>query len=49
MDKYQQIMKLAEAAELIQEVTRANPDFAGDLQDIADNIANIADDIEQAA
>lgn len=48
MDKYQQIMKLAQAAELIQEVNRANPEFAGDLQDIADNIANIADDIEQA-
>ena len=48
MDKYEQITKLAQAAELIQEVIRANPGFAGDLQDINDNIANIADDIEQA-
>ena len=47
MDKYQQIMKLAEAAELIQEVIRANPEYAGDLQDLNDSIANIADDIEQ--
>jgi len=47
MDKYEQITKLAQAAELIQEVIRANPKFAGDLQDINDNIANIADDIEQ--
>lgn len=47
MDKYAQIVKLAEAAELIQSVIRSNPKFAGDLQDIADNIANIADDIEQ--
>lgn len=48
MDKYQQITKLAEAALMIQEVIRANPDYAGDLQDINDNIANIADDIEKA-
>ena len=48
MDKYQQIIKLAHAAQLIQEVIRANPAFAGDLQDINDNLANIADDIEQA-
>ena len=33
---------------MIQEVIRANPDYAGDLQDINDNIANIADDIEKA-
>lgn len=49
MDKYQQIMKLAEAAALIQEVLRdVTPDFADDLQDMADQIANIADNIEQA-
>lgn len=48
MDKYQQIMKLAEAAQLIEEVTNANPDFADDLTDVRDNIANIADDIEQS-
>jgi len=49
MDKYQQIIKLAEAAALIQEVLNVcNPDFADDLQDMADNIANIADQIEEA-
>ena len=49
MDKYQQIIKLAEAAALIQEVLNVcNPDFADDLQDMADHIANIADQIEEA-
>lgn len=48
MDKFEQIVKLADAAALIQEVIRANPQFAGALQDINDNIANIADDIEGA-
>jgi hypothetical protein len=47
MDKYQQITKLAEAAALIQEVLQCvDPDFADDLQDMADHIANIADAIE---
>lgn len=49
MDKYQQIIKLAEAAALIQEVLQVvDPDFADDLQDMADQIANIADAIEGA-
>lgn len=49
MDKYQQIIKLAEAAALIQEVLNVcNPDFADDLQDMVDHIANIADQIEEA-
>ena len=48
MDKYQQIIKLADAAALIQEVLNVcNPDFADDLQDMADHIANIADRIEE--
>jgi hypothetical protein len=49
MDKYQQIIKLAEAAALIQEVLNVcNPDVADDLQDTANHIANIADQIEEA-
>ena len=48
MDKYQQIIKLAHAAQLIQEVIRANPAFAEVLEDMPDRLANIADDIEQA-
>jgi hypothetical protein len=48
MDKYQQITKLAEAAELINEVIRASgKNFAVPLQSIADDIADIADQIEQ--
>jgi hypothetical protein len=47
VDKYQQIIKLAEAASLIEEVMNVcDPDFADDLQDMADHIANIADQIE---
>lgn len=49
MDKYEQIVKLAEAAALIQNVmNECDPEFADDLQDMADRIANIADEIEQA-
>jgi len=48
MNKYEQIAKLAEAAELIQEVIRANSDFADVLEDMPDRLADIADDIEQA-
>lgn len=48
MDKYQQIIKLAEAAELIQQVIRANPDFADVLEDMPDRLADIADEIEGA-
>jgi len=49
MDKYTQIMKLADAHAIIQEVLRdVNPDFADNLQDIADQVADIADQIEQA-
>jgi UDP-N-acetyl-D-mannosaminuronate dehydrogenase len=47
MDKYEQIVKLAEAAALIQNVIASvNPEFRNELQTIADDIANIADDIE---
>jgi hypothetical protein len=49
MDKYEQISYLAEAALLIQQVLQeCNPDFADDLQDMANSLANIADEIEQA-
>ena len=48
MDKWEQIGKLAQAALLIQQVmSECDPDFADDLQDIADHIANIADQIEE--
>jgi hypothetical protein len=47
MDKYEQIGKLAEAAALIQEVLNAcDSDFADDLQDMTNSLANIADQIE---
>ena len=47
MDKYQQIMKLAEAAELINEVLRVcDPELADDLQDMADQLAKTDDRIE---
>ena len=50
MDKYEQITKLAQAAMLIQEVLAVvDPDYADDLQDMADHIANIADQIEGVA
>lgn len=51
MDKYEQIGKLAEAYSLITEVVNAraaDDEQAGYLQDIANSLANIADDIEQA-
>ena len=49
MDKYEQISYLAEAVLLIQQVLQeCNPDFADDLQDMANSLANIADEIEQA-
>ena len=49
MDKYEQITKLAQAAMLIQEVMlRCDPDFADDLQDTADTLASIADQIEES-
>ena len=48
MDKFEQIVKLADAAALIQEVMReCNPDFADDLQDMANSLASIADQIEE--
>ena len=50
MDKYEQIGKLAEAYALIQEVINVrdveNEDHVDELQDVADIIANISDDIE---
>lgn len=46
MDKFEQIGKLAQAAALIEEVIRANPDFADVLEDMPERLANIADDIE---
>ena len=47
MDKFEQIGKLAQAAILIQEViAHVHPDFRAELQTMADDIANIADDIE---
>lgn len=50
MDKYQQIGKLADAAELINEVIRTvGKDFQVPLQSIADDIADIADQIEEDA
>ncbi len=48
MDKYEQITKLAQAAALIQEVINSNScAFDDDLQEINDEIANIADEIEE--
>lgn len=47
MDKYQQIAKLAEAAALIQEVMGVcDAEFADDLEDMPDRLADIADAIE---
>jgi len=49
MDRYQQIIKLAEASMLIREVVNAcDPKFHDVLQDIVDNIADTADQIEGA-
>ena len=48
MDKFEQIGKLAEAAMLIQQVLNVcDPDFADDLQDMTNSLANIADQIEE--
>lgn len=47
MNKYEQIMKLAEAAALIQEVINSDAcAYDDDLQVINDEIADIADQIE---
>jgi hypothetical protein len=47
MDKYAQIAYLAEAALLIQQVlTVVDPEYADDLQDMANQLAGIADQIE---
>ena len=47
MDKYEQIAYLAEAALLIQQVlTVVDPEYADDLQDMANQLAGIADQIE---
>jgi hypothetical protein len=49
MDRYQQIIKLAEAAMLIREVVNAcDPEIHDVLQDIVYNIADTADQIEGA-
>ena len=50
MDKFEQIGKLAEAYSLITEVINArdaSDEHAGYLQDIANNIADISDEIEE--
>ncbi len=47
MDKFEQIAKLAEAANLIMQVQMAaDEEFADDLQDITFALAGIADQIE---
>jgi hypothetical protein len=47
MDKFLQIMKLAEAAALIQEVMNScDPEFKDALEDMPDRLADIADGIE---
>ena len=49
MDKYEQITKLAEAHALIQEVVNACvPELQEQLQNIADDVADFADQIEEA-
>ena len=52
MDKYQQIIKLAEAGEILLEVARARGDVdrdgpAAELCNIHNTIADIADQIEE--
>lgn len=48
MDKYRQIEKLAQASALIEEVIRVvGKDFAVPLQSICDDIADLADQIEE--
>ena len=47
MDKYEQITKLAQAAQLIQEVLQVcDPEAAECLEDMPDRLADIADQIE---
>lgn len=47
MNKFEQIAKLAEAAQLIQEVQpHTTPLVAADLENIISTIADIADEIE---
>lgn len=46
MDKYEQILKMASAAEILQQLVNADLPFADDLQVIVDNIADIADELE---
>lgn len=46
MDKFEQIAKLAEAYSLITEVVNANDEHAEHLQDIANTLADISDEIE---
>lgn len=49
MDKYQQIIKLAQAAALIQEVMQVTDSESRDaLEDMPDRLADIADAIEEA-
>lgn len=48
MDKFEQIAKLAQAAMLIQEVLNVvDGDYADDLQDTFNTLANISDSIEE--
>ena len=49
MDKYEQITKLAEAYSLITEVINGRTeydDISGELQDVANTVADISDEIE---
>ncbi len=52
MDKFEQITKLAEAYAIIQYVIRARDaecEIAGELQNLANNLADISDTIEEGA
>lgn len=47
MDKYEQITKLAQAADLIHEVIQhVDPEFVDELNIMYDDIADLADQIE---
>ena len=49
MDRYEQITKLAEAHRLIQEVINGREEYddvSAELQDVANTVADIADEIE---
>ena len=49
MDKYQQIVKLEQAYSLITEVINGRDeydDISAELQDVANTVADIADEIE---